>query len=546
MQSAASELPEDPDVLRGEIIELQDRLAESERRHEEHAQALKEQEQHIQQLLDYITLLKRKRFGPGADRIPAEQLKLFDEAELEALIGELEEEAPPTPPPAQRPAPEKPKARPVRKPLPEHLPRVERVIDLPASEKQTMGADWTFIGYDESEQLAVIPRQPYVILFKRAKYVPVNEDVPGAEQGVVIAPRAPQILPKAIAHSSVIADVVVGKFVDALPLYRQEKIFAREGIDIPRQTMAGWLIQLDEKLTPLMAAMKAVLYQGRVIHIDETRLQVLNEPGREASQQSFMWVYRGGPPERPVVWFQYAETRSGAVPRQFLFPGGQWPAGSDPSPTGVYILTDGYSGYSALAREAGVCGHAACWAHVRRKFVEAAEGRKNTAAAHQMVTLIARLYAVERELREGSPDERKAARELHSKPILDKIKTWLDDKVTKTLPKGLLGKAIAYALGSWSQLTTFLDDGHIPLDNNAAENAIRPFVVGRKGWLFSGSPHGAHASATLYSLIETAKVNGLEPRAYLTFLFERLPEATTPAAIQALLPQNLNPADLKL
>jgi len=492
-------------------------------------------------------LLKRKRFGPSADRIPFEQLKLFDEAELEALIAELEEEAePPAPSTPDKLAPEKPKDKPVRRPLPEHLPRVERIIDVPEADKQAMGSDWTHIGYDQSEQLAVIPRQPYVIVFKRAKYVPVNEDVPGAEQGVVIAPRAPQILPKAIAHSSVLADVVVGKFVDALPLYRQEKIFAREGIDIPRQTMAGWMIGLDEKLSPLMAAMKAALYQGRVMHIDETRLQVLEEPGREASQHSYMWVYRGGPPAGAIVWFQYAETRSGEVPREFLFPGGQWPADTDHPPTGLYILTDGYSAYNALAREAGICGHAACWAHARRKFVEAAAGRKNTAAAHQMVAFIRKLYAVERELRESSPDARKAGRELRSRPILDKIKTWLDEKVTTTLPKGLLGKAIAYTRGLWPQLTTFLEDGHIPIDNNAAENAIRPFVVGRKGWLFSGSPRGAHASATLYSLIETAKANALEPRAYLAFLFERLPAATTPAAIQALLPQNLKAEDLIL
>lgn len=547
MQSAAAQLSEDPVALRAEVIHLQDRLAKSERRRAEHEQTLKEHEQRIQQLLDTITLLKRKRFGPSSDRIPEAQLKLFDEAELEALIAELEEQAEqPGPSTPRKPATKKPEERPVRKPLPEHLARVERIIDLPASEKQAMGADWALIGYDESEQLAVIPRQPYVIVFKRAKYVAVNADIPGAEQGVVIAPRAPQILPKSIAHSSVLADVVAGKFVDALPLYRQEKIFAREGIDIPRQTMAGWMIRLDEQLTPLMAALKAALYQGRVIHIDETRLQVLQEPGREAGQQSFMWIYRGGPPDRPVVWFQYAETRSGEVPREFLFPSGKWPGDSDPPATGVYILTDGYSGYNALAREAGICGHAACWAHVRRKFVEAAEGRKNTAAAHQMVALIAMLYAVERELRESSADERKAARGARSKPILDKIKTWLDEKVTTTLPKGLLGKAIAYAPGLWPQLNTFLDDGHIPLDNNAAENAIRPFVVGRKGWLFSGSPRGAHASATLYSLVETAKANGLEPRAYLAFLFERLPEAMTPAAVQALLPQNLKADDLKL
>ena len=513
-------------------------IAEQSQVLKEQQEALGEREQRIEQLLDYITLLKRKRFGPSADRIPAEQLKLFDEAELEALIGELEEGLEqPTEPQSKPPPPEQPKKKPVRRSLPEHLPRVERLIDLPEAQKQAMGSDWTFIGYDESEQLAVIPRQPYVIRFKRAKYVPVNEEVPGAEQGVVIAPRARQILPKAIGHSSLIADVVVGKFVDALPLYRQEKIFAREGIDISRQTMAGWMIALDEKLTPLMAAMKGVLLQGPVIHIDETRLQVREEPGREASQHSYMWVYRGGPPERAIIGFQYAQTRSGEVPREFLFPGGVTPGG-DPPPN-VYILTDGYSGYNALAREAGILGHAACGAHVRRKFVEAAEGRRNTAAAHQMVALIGKLYATERALRDSSPAERKAAREERSRPILDKIKAWLDEKVTKVLPKGLLGKAIAYTLGLWPQLTTFLDDGHIPIDNNPAENAIRPFVVGRKAWLFSGSPRGARASATLYSLIETAKANALEPRAYLTFLFERLPEARTPAAIDALLPHNL-------
>lgn len=533
MQSAAAQLPTDPIELRGEVLRLQDRLAES--------------EQHIAQLLDYITLLKRKRFGPSTDRIPADQLKLFDEAELEALIGELEEQAPaPAPATPHKPAAEKPKDKPVRRPLPEHLPRVERIIDLPEAQKQAMGPQWTFIGFDTSEQLAVIPRQPYVIRFKRAKYVSVNEDVPGAEQGVVIAPRAPQILPKSIAHSSLIADVVVGKFIDALPLYRQEKIFAREGIDIPRQTMAGWMIQLDEKLTPLMAAIKELLHQGRVVHIDETRLQVLKEPGREASQHSYMWVYVGGTPERPVVWYQYADTRGGEVPQQFLSPSGAGSPGADPPPGTFYILTDGYSGYNVLAKEARVIGHAACWAHVRRKFVEAAAGRKNTAAAHQMVALIRKLYVIERGIRDNTAQQRKAVREAQSKPLLEKIKAWLDEKAPQVLPKGLLGKAIAYALGLWPLLSVFLEDGHLELDNNKAENAIRPFVVGRKNWLFSGSPRGAQASATLYSLIESAKANDLEPRAYLTHLFERLPEASSPEVLAALLPQNLKAEDLKI
>ena len=361
MQSVAAQSPQDPLDLHAEVLRLQDCLAESEREHE---QALKEHEQRIEQLLDYITLLKRKRFGSSADRIPASQLKLFDEAELEALIADLEEEAePPATGPAKKPAPEKPKDKPVRRPLPAHLPRVERILDLPEAEKQAMGSDWTFIGYDESEKLAVIPRQPYVIVFKRAKYVPIHEDVPGAEQGVLIAPRAPQILPKAIAHSSVLADVVAGKFVDALPLYRQEKIFAREGIELSRQTMAGWMIQLETKLTPLMTVMKELLFTSRVVHIDETRLQVLQEPGREASQQSYMWVYVGGPPERPVVWYQYADTHSGEVPLGFLSPSQTDPPGTDPPPGAFYILSDGYAAYNALAKEPRVLGHAACWAH---------------------------------------------------------------------------------------------------------------------------------------------------------------------------------------
>ena len=183
--------------------------------------------------------------------------------------------------------------------------------------------------------------------------------------------------------------------------------------------------------------------------------------------------------------------------------------------------------------------------HVRRKFVEAAEGRKHTAAAHQMVALIRALYAVERDCRDLTAEERKAVRERRSKPILDKIKAWLDGKAPKVLPKGLLGTAIAYTLELWPQLNTFLDDGHIEIDNNIAENAIRPFVIGRKNFLFSGSPRGAAASATLYSLIETAKANGLEPRAYLLHLFEQLPKATTPEEIAALLPMNLKPEDLR-
>jgi transposase len=527
MEMATHSLPSDPLQLHAEVIRLRNCVVAMQQR-------LAERDQQIKHLLEKILLLTRQRFGPSSDRISPDQLGLFNEAELEADIAALElQVAPLIEPPAPTPeaAPPAPKAKPVRKPLPEHLPRVERIIDLTAEDKQALGADYALIGYDSSEQLAIIPRQPYVIRTLRAKYAPRHPELAGGEEGVVIAPRTAQILPKSRAHSSLLADIAVAKYADALPLYRQEQIFARDGLDLSRQTMAGWMVALEVPLKPLMAAMKALLGEGPVLHVDETRVQVLDEPGREATQQSFMWVYRGGSPERPVILFDYSETRGGAAPRAFLH---------GLSLERVYLLTDAYCVYSPLALELGLLGHAACWAHVRRKFVEAAAGRSHSAAAHQMVALIGKLYTLERRLKDLSPAERKHERGVHSRPILDAIKTWLDDKAPRVLPQSLLGKAIAYTLNLWPQLTIFLEDGHIPIDNNPAENAIRPFVVGRKNWLFSFSPSGARASATLYSLIESAKANGLEPRAYLAYLFERLPLAKTPADIAALLPQHLS------
>jgi len=522
----------DPIQLKAKVVQLRDVLEEKEQLIANKEQALTEKTQRIEQLLDYILLLRKRQFGASADRTNKDQVSLFDEAELEQLLTDLNL---PSDLGADQATTQKKakgeKKKPVRRPLPTYLDRIEKTIDLSDEEKVTMGDDWIFIGYDTSEQLAVIPRQHYVITFKRAKYAPNNDNVTGAEQGIKIAPRPDQILPKSIAHSSVIADVVVRKYVDGLPFYRQEVIYNRDNIDLSRQTMSGWMIQLHERLTPLMAVMKRLLYQGRIIHIDETRLQVLNEPNRENTQLSYMWVYGGGPPDKPVIWYQYADTRSGDVPVDFLFP--------MPPTCEMYLVTDGYEGYNALSKSSGILGRGACWAHVRRRFVEATHGRKNTAPAHQMVALISKLYQVERVCRDKTPQERAVIRRKKAAPILDKIKAWLDQKVPQVLPKSPLGNAMSYALKLWPGLTTYLEDGHIEIDNNKVENAIRPFVIGRKGWLFSGSPRGAHASATLYTLVETAKANKLEPWAYLNYLFEQLPLAKSEQALIDLLPQNL-------
>jgi len=540
MKSAAKSLPDNDKYSAEEVTELRGIIQRKDTE-------LKHKNQQIEQLLDYIQLLRQKQFGRSSEKSNKNQINLFDEAELEALIAELDEQLNAgqevaAPAPGSTPSQKK---KPVRRPLPADLKRIEKIIDLPEAEKQSMGDDWELIGYEKSEQLAVIPRQHYVIVTKRAKYAPVNDEVSGAEQGIRVAPRPAQIIPKAIGHSSVIADVAAAKFIDGLPFYRQEKIYARDGIDLSRQTMSGWIIQLEAKLSPLMQAMKQLLYEGKVLHIDETRLQVLNEPNRDNTQQSYMWVYRGGLPERPVIWYQYADNRSGQVPVDFLLPLMQPDKNTDIEPERTFtILTDGYSGYNALSELQGVTGHAACWAHARRKFVEASQGRKNTAAAYQMVAFIGKLYQVERSIKDKTPDERHAIRQENAKPILTKIKGWLDSKANRVLPKSLLGKAIHYTLGLWPQLVTYLEDGHIPIDNNPAENAIRPFVIGRKAWMFAGSPRGARASGMLYSLIESAKANGLEPKAYLNHLFEHLPAAKTKQALIKLLPQNLQKSDL--
>jgi len=541
MHSSVVSLCDDPIQLKAEVVQLRDVVKENEQTIAEKEHALTEKTQRIEQLLDYILLLRKRQFGASADRTNKNQVSLFDEAELEQLLAELDL---PSELDEDKPGPQKKaqdeKKKPVRRPLPAHLDRIEKIIDLSDEEKAAMGDDWSCIGYDTSEQLAVIPRQHYVIAFKRAKYAPNHDTVAGAEQGLQIAPRAEQILPKSIAHSSVIADVVVRKFVDGLPFYRQEVIYNRDNIDLSRQTMSGWMIQLHERLTPLMMVMKRLLYQGRVIHIDETRLQVLNEPNRENTQLSYMWVYGGGPPDQPVIWYQYADSRSGDVAEEFLYPKAE-----DPPDGAMYLVTDGYEGYNALSKSPGILGHGACWAHVRRRFVEATHGRKNTAAAHQMVALISKLYQIERTARDQGAQEREAIRQKNAAPILDTIKTWLDEKATKVLPKSPLGTAITYTLNLWPRLTTYLEDGHIEIDNNKVENAIRPFVIGRKGWLFSGSPRGAHASASLYTLVETAKANKLEPWAYLNYLFEKLPLAKSEQALLDLLPQNLKMEDLK-
>jgi hypothetical protein len=274
------------------------------------------------------------------------------------------------------------------------------------------------------------------------------------------------------------------------------------------------------------------------VQADETPFQVLKEPGKSPQSQSYLWVLRGGVREHPLVYYEYDPSRSAEVPKRLLrgFQG--------------FLQTDGYEGYTALGGEPGIV-HVGCWAHTRRKFDEALRGQgkskkkgsKQTAKqsrARQALSQIQTLYRIERELKDMSPEERHAARQVRSKPRLEKLRLWLDASLGAVPPQSLTGKALHYMDGQWPKLVRVLDDGRIPLDTNLVENAIRPFVVGRKNWLFADTVAGARASANLYGLIETAKANGIEPSRYLAHLFEVLPTITSPDQLDALLPQNLD------
>lgn len=373
----------------------------------------------------------------------------------------------------------------------------------------------------------IIPQQVVVIRHIRKKY-----GCACCEQGIKTAPLPPQPIPKSLASPGTLAFVNTAKFVDGLPLYRIEKILDRIGVDLSRATLAQWVIRSGLMIQILINLLQDEMLEGPLIHIDETTLQVLKEPGRPATSKSYIWVRRGGPPDHPILLFDYHPSRGGEVPLRLL-----------DGFTGI-LVTDGYAVYTNVARVYGLT-HAGCWTHARRKYDEALKAMGGKAKAKggkamQGLSYIRKLYAVERLAQELSPEERHALRQEKSRPVIEEMRAWLDRSVLQVPPKSALGKALAYTLNHWEPLTRFLDDGLIPLDNNPAENAIRPFVVGRKAWLFADTVAGAEASANLYSLVETAKANGLEPYRYLRHVFTHLPAAQSVEEIEALLPTRVD------
>lgn len=512
MKDAAEQLPDDVDALK---------------------KLVQDQRQQITDLQEELRLALYRRFAPKSEKIPKDQLNLFDEAEVEAEKPEETEE------PQEITVPEPARKKPGRKPLPEHLPRTRIEHDIRQEEKQcACGCVKSRIGEETSEQLNIIPAKVEVLQHVRFKYAcKACEGVEDEGKTVTIAPAPPQPIPKSMASPGLLAYVVIAKFLDGLPLYRQEKMFSRIGVELGRGTMARWMIAIGDLILPLINLLNEVQLDYDILQMDETTVQVLKEPDRDPTSKSYMWVRRGGPPDRPVILFDYEPTRAGSIPVKLLA-----------DYKGV-LQTDDYGGYNGVAKRDEII-HVACLAHVRRYFVNAinAQGKdrkkksknKKGGLANQGLDFIGRIYGVERKAREHSLDAeaRKQLRLQHAKPVWDELRIWLDKYRNQVPPSSKTGQALNYLDKQWTRLTRVLDDGRIEVDNNLCENAIRPFVLGRKAWLFSDTVNGAKASANLYSLIETAKANNLEPYTYLKHIFTELPKATTADNIEALLPYN--------
>lgn len=429
-----------------------------------------------------------------------------------------------------------------RKPLPASLLRVEVVHDVPEEEKRCgCGCEKNRIGEEVSEQLEMQPARFRVVRHIRYKYACKNcEGLEGGkgEKSVTIAPPPIQLIPKSIATPSLLAHILVSKYADSLPFYRQEQQFVRYGFKLSRTNMCNWTQEVSRKCQPIIELLRECLLCGPLIQIDETPFQVLREPDRSFASKSYMWLFRGGPPGKEVVLYRYDPSRSGQVAVDFL---GDYRG---------YVQTDGYPGYNFLDSNPGIV-HVGCWTHARRKFLDVVQlsrkgkvkSKGTLGKAGEALRTIGALYAIERDVRnrELRPEEVYRERQEKAKPILDEFEIWIKETSLKVPPKSLLGKALLYTLSQWPRLVRYLEDGIINIDNNWIENSVRPFAVGRKNWLFSDQPVGAAASATMYSIIETAKQNNLEPYHYLCYLFDRLPYAQSKEEFRKLLPQNLTP-----
>ena len=469
-------------------------------------------------ILEQLKLSKKKIYGSSAEKIAEDygQLNLFNEAEMERQPLSVE-------PKIEEITYKRKKSKKRNQTeIYGDLPVEEIVYDIAEEEKicEKCGSEMSFMKYEIRRELKIVPAKVSVVEHKKAVYVCKNCDKNGVEANFKTAKGAPALIKKSLVSPSILAYIMNRKFFCAMPLYRQESEFKRMGVNLTRQTMANWMIKGANLLKPIYEEMRKELVSKHFIHADETPLEVLNEPGKAPSAKSYMWVYKTGRyEENPIVLYDYEVGRSGDFAKKFLrgFSG--------------YLHCDGWTGYDKV-ENAKRCG---CWAHLRRYFLNALDVQEDktdySTIAGLGFLMIEKIFSFEKPAKEKSEYTFEEIAENRKKKSADMVKEFFEfceENQGRTLPKSLTGRAISYALNQRATLKVFLENPKIELTNNSAERAIKAFVIGRKNWLFCNTPDGAQASAIIYSIIETAKVNNLNPYAHLEQIFEKLQKGCAP------------------
>jgi transposase len=481
----------------------------------------------VEKLQLIIKELMRSRYGARSEKLDPDQLQLALE-EVAQSLGAAQAAVDPEAPADRKAAGERKPPLRNRGALPAHLPRVEMVIDVEDKRCPYCGGAMHVIGEDVAEMLDVVPALYQVKVIRRPRY-----GCRGCESAVVQAPAPERPLTGGMATEALLAQVLVAKYSDHLPLYRQAQIFARHGIDLDRSTLANWVGRACWWLRPLAELLQGSILSSPKIFADDTPVPVL-DPGRGRTKTGRLWSYARDDrpwqgPLPPAVAYVYSENRQGAHPQSHLA-----------AFAGV-LQVDGYAGFNALAgegkeRKEGVVQFAFCWAHARRKFFDFHHATGSPIAA-EALRRIAELYQIEARIRGPLPDQRARTRQAESRPLVEAMKTWLEGELARVSAKSALADAIRYALRHWKGLGLFLEDGRVEIDSNTVERTIRPIKLGAKNHLFAGSDGGAESWAILASLIQTAKLNGVEPFAYLRDVLERIVSGQTKAnELSSLLP----------
>lgn len=481
----------------------------------------------INWLEEQFRLSQQRKFGVSSEKTHPDQLdlQLFNEAEVTA-DDQVEE------PTLETITYRRKKRVGQREEMLKNLPTETIHYHLPVEDQACLccGEKVHEMSKEIRRELKVIPAEVKVVEHVQHIYSCRSCEREGIETPIVKAKMPTPLYPKSLASPSIVSYIIQQKYVEGMPLYRQEKQFERLGISLSRQTMANWMIYAaNEKLMPIYDQMRLALLKAPILHADETTLQVLKEPGRKTEQKSYLWQYRTGRDLTPIVLFDYQQTRASKHPKAFLkdFKG--------------YLHTDGYAGYEGLSNITLV----GCWAHARRYFVDAikalpTEAKKSDAltVAEEGLRFCNQLFSIEKRLKDKDPEERRIARKEQIQPVLDAFFAWLKKMRQNVTPKSATGKAINYCWKQWPKLLNFMLDGNLEIDNNRAERSFRSFVVGRKNWIFATSMKGARSSAIIYSIIETAKENNLNPFQYLKHVLEQLSwiNVDDPVAVQELLP----------